>query len=86
MGDESAGEESTASSTSEPETSPASSEAAKLLEISGSDTNAYEDWVEVAESVEVVRSRCERRDVRGSSCQTDAEVLALPYSFPCSSR
>lgn len=43
MGEESAGEDSTASSTSEPETSPASSEAAKLLEISGSDTNAYED-------------------------------------------
>lgn len=42
--------------------------------------------MEVADSVEVVRSRCERRDVRGSSCQTDAEVLALLYSFPYSNR
>ena len=40
MGEESAGEEITVSSASDPEIRPASKEAAKLLEISGSDMKA----------------------------------------------
>ena len=82
MGDDKVGEEMTVSSASEPEIMPASREAAKLLEISGSESTAYEDWVEVVEVVEIVRSRAERREGRGSSCQTEAEVSTLPYNCP----
>ena len=80
MGDESAGEEMTVSSASEPVIKPASRDAAKLLEISGSETSAEEDCVDAVEVVEIVRSRADRREGRGSSCHTDAEVSTLPYS------
>lgn len=41
---------------------PLSSDAAKLLDISGSETKAYDERVEVVEVVEVVRSRAESRE------------------------
>jgi len=68
-GEDRAGEGVTISSASE--TWALSSDAAKLLEISGSDTKAKEDWVDVVDMVEVVRSRAERRELRGSSCHAE---------------
>jgi hypothetical protein len=73
-GDESAGEGMTRSSASE--TWPLSRDAAKLLEISGSDTKAYEDGVDADEVVDIVRTR--KCDVRGSSCQTELVVSTFP--------
>jgi hypothetical protein len=72
VGDDNAGDSSAS------ETWPLSSEAAKLLEISGSETKAYDDCVEAVDVVEVVRSRTEIREVRGSSCQTELVVSTLP--------
>lgn len=68
-GDDNAGEGVTISSASD--TCPLSREAAKLLEISGSDTKAKDDWVDVVDMVDVVRSRAERRELRGSSCHAE---------------
>ena len=84
MGEDRAGEEMTVSSKSDPEIRPASKDAAKLLENSGSDMTAYDDCVDTVEAVEVVRSRAERREGRGSSCHTEAVGSTLPYSCPYS--
>ena len=57
-----------------------SSEAAKLLEMSGSEeTNAYEEWVDAVEAEEIVRSRGDwlRVDL-GSSCHTELAVSTGP--------
>lgn len=77
-GDERAGDERTVSSASDPDIKPASRDAAKLLEISGSETTAYEDCVDAVDVVEIVRSRAERREGRGSSCHTEDDVSTLP--------
>lgn len=55
-----------------------SSEAAKLLDISGSDTIAYDDCVDVVDMVDVVRSRAEIREVRGSSCHAELAASTFP--------
>lgn len=55
-----------------------SSDAAKLLDISGSDTNAYDDCVDAVDIVDVVRSRAESRDVRGSSCHAELAKSTFP--------
>lgn len=55
-----------------------SSDAAKLLDISGSDTKAYDDCVDVVDIVDVVRSRAESRDVRGSSCHAELVTSTFP--------
>lgn len=81
MGDERAGEDMTVSSISEG--GPLSKDTVKLLEISWSETRAYEDCVEAVDVVDVVRSRGGRREARGSSCQPELEVSMLPYSLPC---
>lgn len=65
------------------ERSPLSKDAVKLLDISGSETRAYEDCVEAVDVVDVVRSRGGKREARGSSCQTELEVSMFPYSLPC---
>jgi hypothetical protein len=68
---------------SESETGPLSSDAAKLLEISRSETNAYDDCVEAVDVVELVRSRAERRRTRcGSSCHSELVLSTLAYSRP----
>ena len=64
------------------EAGPLSSETAKLLDISKSDINANDDWVEAVEVVEVVRSRPDGRDVLGSSCHMDAVVSTSAYRRP----
>lgn len=65
----------------EPESSASdtSSEAAKLLEISGSEeTKAYEDWVEAVDVVEIVLSLVEsREEAWRSSCQTELAVTTV---------
>jgi hypothetical protein len=53
-------------------------EAAKLLDISGSEINANEDRVEVVDVVDVVRSRSESPVLLGSSCHMEAALLTLP--------
>ena len=82
LGDDNAegGETSSAS-----ETCPLSRDAAKLLEISGSDINAYDECecVEVVETLEEVLSRPVRRDVLGSSCHIELVVSRVPYRCPC---
>ena len=60
-----------------------SREAAKLLEISGSDTKAYEECVEVVDAVEIVRSRPVCLEVRGSNCHTELAVSIVLYRRPC---
>lgn len=79
-GDASPGETVTTSSASD--VCALSSDAAKLLDISGSDTNAYDDCVDVVDIVDVVRSRAESRDVRGSSCHAELATSTFPYSRP----
>jgi hypothetical protein len=79
LGDDNAGEGDMSSIS---ETCPLSSDAAKLLEISGSDTKAYDECVEAVEVVEVVRPRADTRDARGSSCQTELVVSTLLYNRP----
>jgi hypothetical protein len=64
------------------ETCPLSSDAAKLLEISGSETKAYDDCVEAVDAEEVVRSRADSRDARGSSCHTELLVSTVLYRRP----
>ena len=66
-GDDSVGDDNPGSSVSDCRAP--SSEAAKLLDISGSDTTAYEDCVEVVDIEEVVRSRPDNREACGSNCQ-----------------
>lgn len=64
----------------EPESSASdtSSDAAKLLDISGSEeTSAYEDWVEAVEVVEVVLSLGESREAWCSSCHTELSVSTV---------
>ena len=67
------------------ETCPLSRDAAKLLEISGSDINAYDECecVEVVETFEEVLSRPVSRDVLGSSCHIELVVSTVPYRRPC---
>lgn len=60
-----------------------SSEAAKLLDISGSETNANDDCVDdVVDIVDVVRSRADSRGFRGSSCHAELATSTFPYSRP----
>jgi len=61
-------------SSSASDTWPLSRDAAKLLEISASETKAYDDGVEAVDVVEVVLSRAASRDIRGSSCHIDVLV------------
>lgn len=82
MGEDSAGEPVVRPGSSVSEAGLLSSEAAKLLEISGSEMYAYEDWFEPVDVVDVVRVRCERWEVRGSSCQTEVLVSTSPYKRP----
>ena len=82
MGDDRAGDDSSGSSKS---VARASTEAAKLLEISVSDTMAKDDCVDVVDAVDVVRSRVENLDVRGSSCHVEFATSRLPYKRPCKS-
>lgn len=78
-GDESAGDD---SDSSKSVTNPPSSDAAKLLVISASETTANEDCVDAVDVVDVVRSRAESRDVRASSCHTELPTSMVPYSRP----
>lgn len=64
------------------ETCPLSSDAAKLLEISRSETKAYDDCVEAVDVVDVVRPLADRRDARGSSCHTELFVSTVLYKRP----
>jgi len=57
------------------------SEAAKLLDISASDTKAYDDNVEAVEVVDIVRPRAEALLLLGSSCQREVGSM-LPYRRP----
>lgn len=82
MGEDSAGEPVARPGSSVSEVGLLSSEAAKLLEMSGSEMYAYEDWFEPVEVVDVVRVRDERCEVRGSSCQTEVLVSTSPYNRP----
>lgn len=82
MGEESAGEPVASPGSSVSEVGLLSSEAAKLLEISGSEMYAYEDWFELVEVVDVVRTRDVTWEVRGSSCQTEVLVSTSPYKRP----
>lgn len=62
------------------ETGALSMDSTKLLDISGSDTYAYEDCVDIVDAVDVVRSRTD--DGRGSSCHIDVFAFTFPYSCP----
>lgn len=74
VGDEAEGE----SASSDSETCPLSRDAAKELEMSGSeDTKANEECVEAVEVVEVVLSRPDERDARGSNCHTELAVSTV---------
>jgi hypothetical protein len=57
---------------------PLAREAAKLLDISGSEMNAYEDRVDVVDVVDVVRSRSESPALFGSSCHAELALSTLP--------
>lgn len=76
-GDDSAGDDAVKSSASD-----ASSDAAKLLDISGSETSAKEDCVDAVDAVDVVRPRVDSRDDWGSSCHTEFVTSTLPYRRP----
>ncbi len=80
-GDERAGDEKPGSSVSDCRAP--SSDAAKLLDISGSETTAYEDCVEVVDMEDVVRSLADIREVWGSSCQRLLTTSTLRYNRPC---
>jgi hypothetical protein len=75
-GDDRPGDETRKSSVSE--AGPLARDAAKLLDISGSETNAYEDRVDVEDVVDVVRSRCERPEPVGSSCHMEPALSIFP--------
>lgn len=60
------------------EVGPLARDAAKLLDISGSETNVYEEWVDVVDVVDVVRSRCESEEPLGSSCHTEPTLSTFP--------
>jgi hypothetical protein len=83
FGEDCAGDEYTSSAS---DACPLSREAAKLLEISGSDTKAYEEWVEVVDAVEIVRSRPVCLEVRGSNCHTELAVSIVLYRRPCTKK
>lgn len=77
IGDANPGETVTTSSASD--VCALSSDAAKLLDISGSDTSAYDDCVDVVDIVDVVRSlAAESRDARGSSCHAELATSTVP--------
>lgn len=79
-GEDNAGEDSVSSKS---ERNPSSREAAKLLEMSGSETKAKDECVEVVDVVEVVRPLAESRDdARGSSCQDECATSMEPYRRP----
>jgi hypothetical protein len=78
-GEERAGEDKVSSKS---EMNPASSDAAKLLDISASETNAKDDCVDAVEVVDVVRSRADSRDGRGSSCHVELATSTVPYRRP----
>lgn len=75
-GEDRPGDETGKSSVSE--VGPLAREAAKLLDISGSETNAYEDRVEVVDVVDAVRSRSESPELLGSSCHMEPALSMLP--------
>jgi hypothetical protein len=75
-GDDNPGDGTRTSSVSE--VGPLARDAAKLLDISGSETNAYEDRVDVVDVVDVVRSRCESPEPVGSSCHMEPALSMLP--------
>jgi hypothetical protein len=60
------------------EVGPLAREAAKLLDISGSEINAYDDRVDVVDVVDVVRSRSESPVLLGSSCHMELPLSTLP--------
>lgn len=60
------------------EVGPLAREAAKLLDISGSEINAYEDRVEAVDVVDVVRSRSDSPELLGSSCHTEPDLSTFP--------
>jgi len=60
------------------EVGPLARDAAKLLDISGSDINAYEERVDVEDVVDVVRSRSESEEPLGSSCHTEPALSTFP--------
>lgn len=81
VGDERAGEARSSAS----ETGPLSRDAAKLLDISGSETKAYEE-LDAVDADDMVRSRADRRrPPRGSSSHVEEEVSTLEYRRPWSS-
>lgn len=57
---------------------PLAREAAKLLDISGSEINAYEDRVEVVDPVDVARSRSESPELLGSNCHMEPALSTFP--------
>lgn len=75
-GDDNPGDEAWKSSVSE--VGPLARDAAKLLDISGSDINAYEEWVDVVDVVDVVRSRSESEEPLGSSCHMEPALSTFP--------
>lgn len=79
IGDERAGDD---KDSSKSETKPPSRDAAKLLEISGSDTTAKDDWVEAVDVVDVVLSLAEKCVARASSCHIEWVTSMLPYKRP----
>ena len=68
------------------EVRPFSNEAAKLLEISGSDTTAKEDCVDAEDVPDNVLSLAESRDWWGSSCHMLFATSILPYKRPYKSK
>jgi len=60
------------------EVCPLARDAAKLLDISGSDINAYEERVDVVDVVDVVRSRSESEEPFGSSCHMEPALSTFP--------
>lgn len=60
------------------EVGPLARDAAKLLDISGSDINAYEERVDVEDVVDVVRSRSESEAPLGSSCHMEPALSTFP--------
>lgn len=80
-GEDSAGDDTVSSKS---DRKPSSSDAAKLVDISGSDIKAKEDCVDAVDVVEVVRSLAESRDAdaRGSSCHSECATSIGPYRRP----
>ena len=56
---------------------PLARDSAKLLDISGSEINVYEERVDVVDVVDVVRSRSESEPL-GSSCHMEPALSTFP--------